>query len=56
MSLDDRWMLRETITSILAAKLEAQKRELEGRLEKLGRRFRDTLPAKTAHCRPPDNC
>ena len=35
MPLDDLWTLYETVASILASKIEGQKRELEKRLEKL---------------------
>jgi DNA-binding protein H-NS len=39
MPLDDLWALHETVISMLALKIEAQKRELERRLEELGRKF-----------------
>ncbi|MGZ5875357.1 MAG: H-NS histone family protein [Bradyrhizobium sp.] len=39
MPLNDLWTLHETVASILASKIEAQKRELENRLEKLNRRL-----------------
>ena len=38
MPLDRLWELHEKIGSILAAKLEAEKRELEARLDELGRK------------------
>jgi DNA-binding protein H-NS len=37
--LDDLWKLHEEITSTLAERMEAQKLELEKRLDELGRRF-----------------
>ena len=37
MPLDQLWELHEKIGSLLAAKLEAEKRELEARLDELGR-------------------
>jgi DNA-binding protein H-NS len=39
MPLDQLWELHEKIGSLLAAKLEAEKRELEARLDELGRKF-----------------
>jgi DNA-binding protein H-NS len=39
MPLNDLWKLNETVMSLLASKVEAQKRELERRLEKLGYKF-----------------
>jgi DNA-binding protein H-NS len=39
MPLNELWTLHETVASILASKIEARKRELENRLEKLGRRL-----------------
>jgi DNA-binding protein H-NS len=39
MPLNDLWTLRETLASILTSKIEVKKRELENRLEKLGRRL-----------------
>jgi DNA-binding protein H-NS len=39
MPLDDLWKLHETVIAILDSKLTAQKRELEKRLEELGRKF-----------------
>jgi DNA-binding protein H-NS len=39
MPLEDLWALHETVISILASKIEAQKRELEKRIEELGRNF-----------------
>jgi DNA-binding protein H-NS len=38
MLLDQLWELHEKIGSLLAAKLEAEKRELEARLDELGRK------------------
>ena len=40
MPLDELWALHETICSILARKLEAEKRSLEQRLNELRRRFK----------------
>jgi DNA-binding protein H-NS len=37
MSLDELWTLHETVCSTLAIRLEAQKRQIEKRLGKLGR-------------------
>ena len=39
MPLDQLWELHEKIGSLLAAKLEAEKRELVARLDELGRKF-----------------
>jgi DNA-binding protein H-NS len=39
MPLDDLWTLHETVASILALRIEAQKRDLEKRLERLGGRL-----------------
>jgi DNA-binding protein H-NS len=43
MPLDDLWSLHEDITSMLVSKLEAQTLELESRLAKLARNFRDSV-------------
>jgi DNA-binding protein H-NS len=40
MPLDELWALHETISLILARKLEAEKRSLEQRLNELSRRVR----------------
>jgi DNA-binding protein H-NS len=40
MPLDELWALHETIRSILAGKLEAEKRSLEWRLNELMRSFK----------------
>jgi len=40
MPLDELWALHETICSILARKLEAEKRSLERRLNELRRSFK----------------
>jgi DNA-binding protein H-NS len=37
MSIDELWTLHETIMTILSSKIETQKRELEKRLDQLGR-------------------
>ncbi len=37
MSLDELWTLHETVRSIQTRKVEAEKRELEKRLDELGR-------------------
>jgi DNA-binding protein H-NS len=39
MPLDDLWKLHETVISMLSSKIETQKRELENRLDELGRGF-----------------
>ena len=39
MPLDDLWKLHDEVISALASRIEAQKSELEKRLEQLGTRF-----------------
>jgi DNA-binding protein H-NS len=39
MSLDELWVLHEKIGSLLTTKIEAEKRELEQRLDTLKRKF-----------------
>jgi DNA-binding protein H-NS len=39
MSIDELWTLHETIMTILSSKIETQKRELEKRLDQLGRKL-----------------
>jgi DNA-binding protein H-NS len=39
MSIDQLWSLHETLRLMLATKVEAEKRQLEKRLEELGRTF-----------------
>jgi DNA-binding protein H-NS len=39
MPLDDLWKLHEAVMTILSSKIETQKRELERKLDELGRRF-----------------
>jgi hypothetical protein len=46
MSLDELWALQIEVDQVLAARLIAEKRELEKRLEQLGRRTDRNDPAK----------
>ena len=39
MPLDNLWKLHDEVISVLTSKVEAQKRDIERQLEKLGRRF-----------------
>lgn len=39
MSVDELWTLHETISTILVARIESEKRQLEVRLQKLSRTF-----------------
>jgi DNA-binding protein H-NS len=39
MPLDDLWKLHETVISLLTARVEAQKRDIERQLDELGRKF-----------------
>jgi hypothetical protein len=42
MALDELWALHQSVASILASRLETQKRELEDRLRRLGQVLRRT--------------
>jgi hypothetical protein len=46
MSIDELWALQIEVDQVLAARLIAEKRELEKRLEQLGRRTDRNDPAK----------
>jgi hypothetical protein len=46
MSIDELWALQIEVDQVLAARLTAEKRELEKRLEQLGRRTDRNDPAK----------
>jgi hypothetical protein len=46
MSIDELWALQLEVDQVLAARLTAEKRELEKRLEQLGRRTDRNDPAK----------
>jgi DNA-binding protein H-NS len=52
MSLDELWALHEIICSVLARKLEAEKRSLEQRLNKLRRTFKKASDGTTPQRRP----
>jgi DNA-binding protein H-NS len=39
MPLDELWKLHDEVVTVLTSKVEAQKREIERQLDKLGRRF-----------------
>lgn len=39
MSVDELWTLHETISTLLVARIESEKRQLEDRLQKLSRTF-----------------
>ena len=46
MPLDELWTLHKAIGSMLATKLDAEKRELQNRLDELGRKFPPPLKEK----------
>ena len=39
MSVDELWIIHETVSTLLAARIESKKRQLEDRLRKLNRTF-----------------
>jgi DNA-binding protein H-NS len=51
MSLDELWALREVVRLILSEKYEVQRRELQQRLEALGRRFGGQSNIRRRHSR-----
>jgi DNA-binding protein H-NS len=46
MSTDELWLLREKIGSLLVKKVEAEKRELQERLDELDRKFGNPADAE----------
>jgi DNA-binding protein H-NS len=46
MSTDELWLLREKIGSLLVKKVEAEKRELQKRLDELDRKFGNPADAE----------
>jgi DNA-binding protein H-NS len=53
MPLDELWALHQSVASILASRLETQKRELEDRLRRLGADAAPNLPEQPARRRYP---
>lgn len=49
MTLEDLWSLHETVSGILSARINAEKRELEKRLAILNRSLDRTDPAGNSH-------